>query len=304
LCDRNAERASETAKRWSVPKTYEDYEQMLAEVEPEAVYIIMGPDAIQEPVTYALRQGHNVFIEKPPGLTLNQIKLLAYTAEQNGCITMVGFQRRFIPAMTALKARAEERGPIHSASVANLKSARDLERPAATGILDQLTSDGMHAVDNLRWLCGGDVVSVSSHVRTLYAPGPVANAVMAQVAFSSGAVGQLNYDLVNGGSALGEGATAPGIFRAEIHGRNISAFVDAERDSYIVADSGEREFFESRVFGQPFGETPEHWLGFWHETRYFIDCVKEKQQPHCNFADTVKTWELIEQIYAAARGQQ
>ncbi|HEU0074120.1 MAG TPA: hypothetical protein VFS30_08915, partial [Dehalococcoidia bacterium] len=68
--------------------------------------------------------------------------------------------------------------------------------------------------------------------------------------------------------------------------------------------SGEREVFESSVFGQPFGETPEHWLGFWHESRYFIDCVREKQQPHCNFPDTVKTWELIEQIYAAARGQQ
>jgi virulence factor len=301
LCDRDAEKASETAARWNVPKTYADYEQMLAEVDPQAVYIIMGPDAVQEPVTYALRQGRNVFMEKPPGLTLNQVKLLAYNAEQNGCITMVGFQRRFIPAMTELKARVEERGPIHSVSVANLKSSRDLERPAASGVLDMFTSDGMHAVDNLRWLGGGDVVHVSSNVRTVYAPGPVANAIMAQVEFSSGIVGQLHYNLVTGGSALGEGATAPGIFRAEIHGRNVSAYVDAERDSYIVADSGEREIFESRSFGKPYGDTPEHWLGFWHETRYFIDCVKQGVQPHCNLADAVKTWELIEQIYAAAR---
>jgi len=299
LCDRNADRASETAKRWGVGKTFEDYERMLAEVDPQAVYIIMGPDAIQEPVTYALRQGRNVFIEKPPGLTLNQVRLLAYDAEQYGCVTMVGFQRRFIPAMTELKARVEERGPIHAVAVANLKSSRDLERPAAAGVLDMLTSDGMHAVDNLRWLAGGDVVKVSSSVRTAYAPGPVANAVMAQVEFSSGVVGQLHYDLATGGAALGEGATAPGIFRAEIHGRNVSAYVDAERESYIVADSGEREVFESKSFGAPYGETPEHWLGFWHESRYFIDCVKEGVQPSCNFADAVKTWELIEAIYAA-----
>ena len=301
LCDRDASRAAETAERWGVPKTYESYERMLEEVDPQAVYIIMGPDAIQEPVSYALRQGRNVFIEKPPGLTLNQIRLLAYTAEQNGCLTMVGFQRRFLPAMTELKARVEERGPIHAAAVANLKSSANLERPAASGVLDQLTSDGMHAVDNLRWLCGGDVVHVSSSVRTLYAPGPVANAVMAQVEFSSGAVGQLQYDLVSGGSALGEGATAPGIFRAEIHGRNISACVDAERQSYVVADSGEPEVFDSRSFGAPFGNTPEHWLGFWHESRYFIDCVKAGEQPECNFADAARTWELIELIYEAAR---
>jgi predicted dehydrogenase len=301
LCDRNASRAAETAARWGVPKTYGDYETMLAETDPQAVYIIMGPDELQAPVTYALGQGRHIFIEKPPALTLNQLKLMAYNAELHDCITMVGFQRRFIPAMTALRERVEARGPIHSVLVANLKSAANLERPAASGVLDQLTSDGMHAVDNLRWLCGGDVVSVSSSVRTLYAPGPVANAVMAQVEFSSGAVGQLHYDLVTGGAALGEGATAAGVFRAEIHGRNISATVDAERSSSIVADSGEAEVFESRSFGLPFGETPEHWLGFWHESRYFIDCVKAGVQPSCNLADAVKTWELIERIYAAAR---
>jgi virulence factor len=300
LSDLHQDRAEETARRWGVPKTYQDYEQMLKEVDPQAVYIIMGPQAIQEPVSVALKQGRHVFIEKPPGLTLNQIKLLAYAADEHNCLTMVGFQRRFLPAMTELKARVEARGPIHSVSVANLKSTRDLSRPAATGVLDQLTSDGMHAVDNLRWLCGGEVERVTSHVRTRYVPGPVANAVMAQVEFSSGAVGQLHYSLVTGGSALREGATAPGIFRAEIHGQNISAYVDAERQSYIVADSGEPEVFESKSFGQSFGSEPEHWLGFWHETRHFIDCVREGRQPSSNFTDAVKTWELIQRIYEAS----
>jgi predicted dehydrogenase len=301
LCDLHADKAEETARRWGVPKTYQDYRQMLEETDPQAVYVIMSPDSIHEPVTYTLQQRRHVFIEKPPGVTLNQIQLLAYLAEQNRCLTMVGFQRRFIPAMAELKARVEARGPVHSALVANLKSSRDLTRPAASGVLDQLTSDGMHAVDNLRWLCGGEVEHVASSVRTLYAPGSVANAVMAQVEFSSGAAGQLHYSLVTGGSALGEGATAPGIFRAEIHGRNISACVDAERQSYVVADSGEPEVFESRSFGKPYGDEPEHWLGFWHESRHFIDCVREGRQPSSNFADAVKTVELIQRIYAAAR---
>jgi len=212
----------------------------------------------------------------------------------------VGFQRRFLPVMTELKARVEARGTIHSVAVANLKSASDLSRPASSGVLDQLTSDGMHAVDNLRWLCGGDVERVVSSVRTLYAPGPVANTVMAQVEFSSGAVGQLHYGLVTGGASLSEGATAPGVFRAEIHGRNISAAVDAERQSYIVADNGEPEVLESRSFGESLGGRPEHWLGFWHESRHFIDCIKEGRQPSSNFSDAVKTWELIEAIYESA----
>jgi virulence factor len=214
---------------------------------------------------------------------------------------MVGFQRRFLPAMTQLKARVEERGPVHSVLVANLKSTRDFSMPASTGVLDQLTSDGMHAVDNLRWLASGEVERVTSHVRTRYIPGPVANAVMAQVEFSSGAVAQLHYSHVTGGSAITEGATATGVFKAEIHGKNVSAYVDAERESSIVADNGVPEVFGARAFTSEMGDDPNYWLGFWHESRYFIDCVREGRQPHCNFADAVKSWELIERIYEASR---
>jgi virulence factor len=301
LCDWNADKAEETAKRWGVPKTYQRMEEMVEEEDPDALYIIMGPNAVQEPVMYALGQGKHVFIEKPPGVTLNQIKLFAHHAGLNNCLTMVGFQRRFLPAITVLKARVEERGPIHSVAVANLKSTRNFDAPASNSVLDQLTSDGMHAVDNLRWLAGGEVERVSSHVRTRYIPGPVANAVMAQVEFDNGTVGQLHYSHVTGGAPLGEGATAPGVFRAEIFGRNITAFVDAERQSWIAADNQPPEIFESSSFAKPFGAGYNYWLGFWHETRHFVDCVKAGKQPSSNFGDAVKTWELIERIYAAAR---
>jgi virulence factor len=301
LCDLNPDKAQATAERWGVPRTYQDFERMLAEVDPQAVYVVMSPEAIQGPVSSALRQGRHVFIEKPPGLTLNQIQVLADLADRNHCLTMVGFQRRFLPAMTELKARVEARGPIHSVSVANLKSTSLLSRPASSGVLDPLTLDGMHAVDNLRWLCGGEVDNLSSHVRIRYQPGPGANVIMAEVEFSSGAVGQLHYSLVTGGHPLGEGATAPGIFRAEIHGQNISAVVDAERLSYIVADSQEPEVFESNRFGLALGGRPEHWLGFWHESRHFVDCIQRGEQPSSNFADAVKTVDLTRQIYEASR---
>jgi predicted dehydrogenase len=274
--------------------------EMLREVDPQAVYVIMGSDVVYQPAAVAVKQGRSDVVEKPPAVSLHALRMRAHYAETSGSISMVGFQRRFLPAMTALKARVEERGAIHSVLVANLKSTRDFASPASTGVLDQLTSDGMHAVDNLRWLAGGEVERVTSHVRTRYIPGPVANAVMAQVEFSSGAVAQLHYSHVTGGSAITEGATAAGVFKAEIHGKNISAYVDAERESSIVADNGVPEVFGARDFTPDMGDNPNHWLGFWHESRYFIDCVKAGTQPHCNFTDAVKSWELIERIYQAS----
>ena len=92
-----------------------------------------------------------------------------------------------------------------------------------------------------------------------------------------------------------------GIFRAEIHGTNVSAYVDAERSSYIVTDCQEPEVYESRSFAGDLGtENPNHWLGFWHESRHFIDSVKAKRQTTASLSEAVKSWELIHKIYAAS----
>jgi virulence factor len=290
VAELNPERARTVTERYGIARTYADYKEMLAEVNPQVVYVIMPPQYLFDPVTYALKQGRNVFIEKPPALTTVQARLLAHVAAEHGCLTQVGFQRRHIPAMTALRRRVEERGPIHTASVSFLKSTRDLNRHAGLydGAIDPLTSDGIHAVDTLRWLCGGEVERVVSDAKTRYIPGPFANAITAYVTFSTGAVGLLHFSYVTGRR----------IFRAELHGQNVTAYVDADRESYIVADDGEPEVAPSSSFGKAQGDRPEHWLGFWHEHRSFIDCVKAGQQPSSNFADAAKTMELVDRIYA------
>jgi predicted dehydrogenase len=230
--------------------------------------------------------------------------VFADLAEKHGCLTAVGFQRRHVPAMTALRKRVEERGPIHTVRLDFVKSTRRTDQHAGyyDGAIDPLTSDGIHAVDNLRWLAGGDVETVTSSIRQLAVPGPFPNTVLAQVTFSSGAVGQLHFGYMTGRR----------IFRAEIHGPNITAYVDPDRESYIVADDGEPEVRPSSDYGKELGGVladgeaprpnpnpqPQHWLGFWHEHRHFIDCIKDGRQPSSNFRDAVKTMELVDRIYA------
>ena len=57
------------------------------------------------------------------------------------------------------------------------------------------------------------------------------NEFTALVSFSSGAVGVLQSSY----------ATGRRIYRAEFHGPGITAYVDADRESYIVEDNGEPE---------------------------------------------------------------
>lgn len=295
ICDLVPEKARRAAERFGIPRVYDDYRRMLAEVEPRAVYVLMPPQHLYEPALAVLKQGRHLFVEKPPALTTNQAQMLTYTAGEHNCLTMVGFQRRFIPAMTALRQKVEERGAIQFAEVAFLKATANLSQPAGfyDGAIDPLTSDGIHAVDNLRWLCGGDVVEVRADVRQRYVPGPVATGYFALVTFSTGAVGTVHYNTTTGRR----------IFRAEIHGQNITAYVDADRESYLAADNREPEAASSRDYARsvvPGGEElkPYHWLGFWHENRHFIDCVRDGRQPSSNFADAVKSMQLVERIRA------
>jgi virulence factor len=300
ICDLVPEKARQTAASLGIPaeRVYTDYRRLLAETRPDAVYLLMPPQHVYEPALWLLQQGCHLFVEKPLALTVTQARMLAYTAEQRGCLTMVGFQRRFVPAMTTLRTAVEARGPIHFAEVAFLKSTADLTQPAGfyDGAIDPFTSDGIHAVDTLRWLCGGEVEQVRADVRQRGIPGPVPNAYFAQVSFSSGALGSVHYNLVTGRR----------IFRAEFHGPNVTAYVDPDRDSYLVADDSAPAVRSSADFGgatlpPDMEPAPQHWLGFWHESRHFIDCVATGQRPLTHFGDAVKSMELVERILAEGR---
>ena len=107
----------------------------------------------------ALRQHRHVFTEQPPVVTTTQIQWLAQLATQHDCTTMVGYQRRYIPALIA---RVEGHGPIHTASVAFIKAeSQGSSGMESWSICPLMASiDGIHAVDNLRFLCGGEIERV------------------------------------------------------------------------------------------------------------------------------------------------
>ena len=112
LCDLVPSKLQATAERFQIEKTFTDYKQMLEATSPDAVYVLMPPQHLFAPVIHCLSQGHHVFIEKPPGVTLHQTQEMALAAEEHNCKTMVGFNRRFIPLMRQVKGIVEEKGPI------------------------------------------------------------------------------------------------------------------------------------------------------------------------------------------------
>lgn len=283
ISDLVPEKMKATADAFGIPATYSDYREMLDRARPDAVYALMPPHQVFDVAMDVMARRCHLFIEKPPGLNAFQNRRMAEAARRNGVIAMAGFQRRHVPLINALRKRVEERGPIHTAVVTFVKCSY----PDAwyyNGAIDILSCDAVHAVDTLRHLCGGDVVSVASDVRNL--GGHDNNAFYAIVKFSSGATGILQTNWACGRR----------FFRVEMHAQGVSAYAEPDAGGMLYRDGDTKgEAFDPAACAG--SDSDWHRLGFYQESRHFIDCVQAGKEPDGSLQDTVKTMDLVDRIY-------
>jgi predicted dehydrogenase len=284
LCDIDGERLKSTAGRFGIDERYANYQKMIEETEPDAVYILMPPHQLYDLAVHCLSKGLHMFIEKPPGVTSFQTGRLAKLAQANGCLTMVGFNRRYIPLMEKVKGMADERGPIvHGVAIFYKNMAES--PPYYGGAIDTLTCDIIHAVDVLRWICG-EPVRVASTIKSIGAD--YQNSFNALAEFDSGATGAL----------LSNFALGARIHTFEIHTKGFSSMIDPN-DRALIYDRTEdaKELSTFKVAGS---KEFRVFYGFLQENRHFIDSIRNGTQPTTNLADAVKTMEFVDRIYASS----
>ena len=283
ICDLDPDRLSRTAERFGIEKRYTDYRKMIEEVAPDAVYAIGQPHMMYDVWLWCLNEGLNLYIEKPMGITIHQARALAYLAEKKGCITQVSFQRRSCPMLVKLKEECLKRGPIIHAVCMFYKC--NIE--PFLGARDHMMDDGVHAIDTLRWMCGGEVVRIKSLTRRVLVPD--INFISSLLEFDSGATGVMINSWTSGRR----------IFRVEMHAPGICAEADPEGKGYLYADGDTRgvEYDTRKVAGS---EEFYVYAGFQAKNREFIDCLKSGKQPASNFSDAMKTMEVAEKILAKA----
>ncbi len=281
ICDVDTERLHNTADKYHVAARYTDYQRMAEEVAPDAIYVIGQPHIMYDLWTWCLRQGLNLYIEKPMGLTLHQARALAHLAAEHDCITQVSFQRRSSPMVTMLRKACLERGPIVHAACRFYKC--NIE--PFLGARDHMMDDGVHAIDTLRWMCGGEVVRVESTLKSVGVPDT--NFFAATLHFDNGAIGIM----------INSWSSGRRIFDVEMHAPGICAEAEHEGYGTLYADGdtcGTR--FEAReVAGS---DALYVYGGFQAKHREFLDAVRSGTQPSSCFADALKTMEVAETILA------
>lgn len=283
ICDLDEARTRTTAEKYGIERRYTDYRKMVEETAPDAVYAIGQPHYLYDVWVWCLRQGLNLCIEKPLGLSLHQARMLAHLAAEHGSITQVSFQRRASPLAVRLREECLKRGTMVHAVCEFYKC----DRSPMLGARDHMMDDGVHALDTLRWMCGGELTEVASVTQRVGTPD--LNLFIATLRFSSGATGVILNSWTSGRRTFRVQMHAPGICgEAELEtGGKLYADGDTAGVSYSAAETAGGEDLYIRG-------------GFRAKNRQFIDAVKAGQQPESCFADALKTMEAAERILAQA----
>jgi predicted dehydrogenase len=151
------------------------------------------------------------------------------------------------------------------------------------GARDHMMDDGVHAIDTLRAVCGGDVVEIQSITNRVGTPD--INFFSAQLVFDTGAVGLLVNSWTSGRR----------IFRVDLHAPGACAELDLEGDGYIYVNGSTSG---SRVTAQSVAGSEDLYVygGFRNKTEEFLRAVRSRQQASSHFGDALKTMHIAEEI--------
>ena len=288
ICDVDPLRLQTTADRYHVAGRYADYRRMVEAVAPDGVYAIGQPQYMYDVWIWCLQHGCNLYIEKPMGLSWHQAQMLAHLAESRRLITQVSHQRRSSPLLMLLRQECLRYGPIVHAICEFYK--HDL-RPML-GARDHMLDDCTHAIDTVRWMCGGRVSGVESCCRRVGTPD--INWIGAVLHFDNGSTGYVVNSWCSGRR----------VFRVEMHAMGVCVDADVEGRArlYVAGDHTGVEYDAQQVAG-----SAELYVygGFQAKNREFIDSLKGGQEVTSSpFRDCLQTMEVAERILgqALARG--
>jgi myo-inositol 2-dehydrogenase/D-chiro-inositol 1-dehydrogenase len=279
--------AERLAARFNIPIIHDDYRELLASKEVDAVLVCV-PTQWHEEVTLAgVEAGKHIFCQKPMALTVEQCERMTQAAEAKGLVLQVGFMLRFTPPFAEVKQRLDD-GEI--GTLIAIRSAVFGWEPTDEWFYDPDRGGGVlidtiiHTFDLYRWYAG--------EVRTIYAMGnayvlegakkyQTPDNVMCSFRFQSGAMGEL----------YGTWTSGYGDKTLELYGTGGSIFVD------LMNKQGGQIFVKSRL---PDRASPEGWsnlgllwkYGYQAEAKQFVSCILGESTPRATGRDGIEAQKL------------
>ena len=283
ICDPVENARNNAGEAFNVSNRYDTIEALLDNETLDAIFVATPAHLNAEAAAPCLERGVNTLLEKPPGMSVEETINLRDTAKKTGAKGMVGWNRRFHPIIVEATQQVKSRGAVTQLVGEFHKS---ITRLAQSGRFPEHLMDNMfletpiHALDTLRAIAESDVKEVHSVVQRAISDYKDVHAAL--ILFENGCVAQLiaNY------------TTDARLERYEIHGRNISAYLEGVSHGTIFCDGTQHKLTEPGS-----GGTVE-------QNKYFLDCVKSNtlvSLPAANLDEAVKTMQLAADILSGLK---
>jgi predicted dehydrogenase len=146
LCEVKKDKLKEMGAKFSVPKLYRDFREVIKDQEVEAA-IICTPTITHAEVAQAfIDSGKHVFVEKPLASSYALARTLVEAAEKGGVKIMVGYQMRFLPNHKKVKEMIRK-GEIGEPFYAEAHGETLIIKPEVGILFDY----GTHLINILQW---------------------------------------------------------------------------------------------------------------------------------------------------------
>ncbi|WP_028784437.1 Gfo/Idh/MocA family protein [Thalassobacillus devorans] len=267
LCTRNKETLEQLCAKYRITEKVQTVEELI-EKDIDGAIVSAATEAHVEIAEKLLSHGVHTYIDKPISMHFHETQRIVQLAEENRTIAMVGFNRRFIPPVKALKEKGKP----------NLVIMQKNRFKLPDYVRRFVVEDFIHVVDTLRFLMDTEVKDI--HVRTLK-NGDMMDHLIIQLA--------------------GDGCTAMGIMDRNGGVTEETIEYSAGNHKYVIKDLVETTHYHNKeiCLSQFGGWDPTLYKrGFYQITEHFIDCIANNRTPDPSIQDSFTTHEICEQIVA------
>jgi predicted dehydrogenase len=303
----------EISSKWKIPRTYENYEDMLRKEDIQLVSVCVPNFLHHRVVLAAAKAGKNVVCEKPLGISVAEGREMVEACRAAGVKLLYAEDWVFAPALRRVAALVKE-GAVGDVLYVKAKEAHNgTHSPFAKNAKTCGGGCLIHlAIHPIGWALGflGDggnnpVVEVTGSTNA----GGADNFVHKDNTGEDWACGLLKF--AGGQRALVEGnyITVGGMDdKVEIYGTQGVIKVDLTFGSPVAVYSRPGYGYSIEKADNTLGWTQPavdefYNLGYVHELRYAVDCVRNNEEPMYGVSGALglRCNQIIEAMYASAR---
>lgn len=281
IFSRTLQRANTTAISWKIDNPTNDVDYLIS-LKPACAFVLTEKRSHFNIIRKLLQNNIDVFVEKPLTMTTSEARELADLADNNKCILMVSFNRRY----SLLYKQAHELLDNREIDLASFNKFRSISTNLPSDLQDYLLEDLIHQIDLIRFYCN-EATAINTNIKRWN--GKLVS-FTCQLVDDRGGLITLN-------AGLREGCWEEYV---TLLGKQFSIRVDAF-SQIIIKDA-----INTISFG---GDRPGKWAdqlierGFFGSVEHFFECVQNRDVPRTSARETIKTHILIDQILSVLDSQ-